>query len=63
MVLSKMRPEEVREGSEIPAKGRLDASMMVVGRGWWQMSGGSHASHDFIMPSVAARVEHLAVPS
>lgn len=35
MVLSKMRPEEVREGSEIPAKGRLDASVMVVGRGWW----------------------------
>ena len=35
MVLSTMRPKEVRKGSEIPAKDRLDASVMVVGRGWW----------------------------
>ena len=36
MVLSTMRPKEVvRKGSEIPAKERLDASVMVVGRAWW----------------------------
>ena len=35
MVLSTMRRKEVRKGSEIPAKERLDASVMVVGRAWW----------------------------
>ena len=31
MVLSEMHPKEVRKGSEIPARGRLDASRKVAG--------------------------------
>ena len=56
-----MSPKEVRIGSERPAKGRLGMFLRVVGNGRWQILGGSHASHDLKMPSVAAGVEHLAL--
>ena len=58
MLLSTMRPKEVTKASEIPAKGRFDVIMRVVGRKWRQIPGGSHALKDLIQPAVAAEKEY-----
>ena len=58
MVLSTMRPKNWTKASEIPAKGRFDVIMRVVGRKWRQTPGGSHASVDLIQKAVAAEKEY-----
>ena len=58
MVLSTLRPKDWTKASEIPAKGRFDVIMRVVGRKWRQIPGGSHASVDLIQPAVAAEKEY-----